>query len=65
MTREEKAGWIISIECCADHIRSELGDGIVESVYEHYGIEDIEDLSTRLLSEVYNELAAIEADMTG
>ena len=63
MTREEKAGWIISIECCVDNIRSELGDGIVEAVYERYGIEDIEDLSTSLLSEVYNELAAIEADM--
>ena len=63
MTREQKEGWIISIECCADHIREERGDRIVESVLERYGAKAVEDLSTECLSEVFNELQAIEADM--
>jgi hypothetical protein len=55
--------YIISIDNAASIISSELGDAVVESVFQKYGAHDIDDLNPAYLPDVFSELYAIEADL--
>ena len=55
--------YIISIDNAASIISSELGDAVVESVFQKYGAHHIDDLNPAYLPDVFSELYAIEADL--
>lgn len=55
--------YIISINNAASIISSELGNDVVESVFQKYGAHDTDDLNPAYLSDVFSELYAIEADL--
>jgi hypothetical protein len=55
--------YIISINNAASIISSELGDAVVESVFQKYGAHGIEDLNPAYLPDVFSELYAIETDL--
>ena len=55
--------YIISIDKAASIISSELGDAVVESVFQKYGAHNIDDLNPTYLPDVFSELYAIEVDL--
>ncbi len=63
MTRKERSNWITNIENTASFIESEIGTETVNYVLEKYGAKSIEQIASSDLSEVFNELYAIEADL--
>ena len=63
MEKSSRQNWIINIENCAAAIESCLGSAVVNSVLERYGAHSIRDLHSNVLSDVFNDLYAIEADM--
>ncbi len=63
MTAFEREDLIISIENSAAYIASENKQETVDFILAKYGTESIEQLSDCYLSEVFNELYAIEADL--
>lgn len=67
VTKDERENWIINIENTASTISSQLGsavvDAVVDTVVQRYGAKSIEDLNPNDLSDVFNELYAIEADL--
>lgn len=63
MTRTERENWIVNIENTASFIAAEIGDEVVASTLNKYGVRSIEQISSSDLSEVFSELYAIEADL--
>ena len=63
MNRDERMDWIISIESSAENVSAELGPAIVNSLLARYNARSICDISPSNLSEIFNELDGIEADM--
>lgn len=63
MTKSERRNWIINIENTAATVSAQVGQAVVDSVFRRYGAHGIEDLNPSDLSEVFNELYAIEADL--
>ena len=63
MTKSEHRNWIINIENTAATVSAQVGQAVVDSVFRRYGAHGIEDLNPSDLSEVFNELYAIEADL--
>lgn len=63
MTRVERNNWIINIENTASYIASEIGEEVVASTLYMYGASSVEQIASSHLSEVFNELYAIEADL--
>lgn len=63
MTRIERRNWITNIENSAAAVESQLGSAVVNSVFERYGANSVEDLNSCVLPEVFSELYAIEADL--
>ena len=63
MTRQEKDDLIVSIENASIYIVAEGRAEIVDFVLKKYGAKSIEDIPSVYLSEVFNELDAIEADL--
>lgn len=55
--------YIISINNAASIISTELGNAVVESVFQKYGAHNTEDLNPVYLPDVFSELYAIEADL--
>lgn len=63
MTRDERNNWILNIENTASYIASEIGEEVVASTLYKYGARSIEQIAPSDLSEVFNELYAIEVDL--
>ena len=63
MTNYERTNRIINIENSAAAVESQLGWGVVKSVFERYGAHVTWDLSPSNLPEVFSELYSIEADL--
>lgn len=63
MTAFERENLIISIENSAAYIASENKLETVDFILAKYGVESIEQIPDCYLSEVFNELDAIEADI--
>lgn len=63
MTKDERNNWIVNIENTASFIESEIGAETVNFVLEKYGAKSIEQIASSDLSDVFNELYAIEADL--
>jgi len=63
MTTIEKDSYIISIEESASIISSQVGSAVVDSVFQRYGAQSVEDLNPCDLPDVFSELYAIEADL--
>lgn len=63
MTEFERENLIISIENSAAYIASENKQETVDFILAKYGAESIGQISDCYLSEVFNELDAIEADL--
>lgn len=63
MTKCEHRNWITNIENSAAAVESQLGSAVVNSVFERYGAQSVEDLNPSDLPEVFSELYAIEADI--
>ena len=63
MTRAERENWIINIENTAYYIASEIGEKVVTSTLNKYGVSSVEQISSSDLAEVFSELYAIEADL--
>lgn len=55
--------YIISINNAASIISTELGNAVVESVFQKHGAHNTEDLNPVYLPDVFSELYAIEADL--
>lgn len=63
MTGFERENLLISIENSAAYIASENKSETVDFVLAKYGTDSIEQIPDCYLSEVFNELYAIEADL--
>ena len=63
MTSISNSDYIASIEESASIICSEIGPEVVDSVFQRYGAQCIEDLNPANLPDVFSELYAIEADL--
>lgn len=63
MNRDERMDWIISIENSAANVSAELGPAVVNSLLDRYNARSICDISPSNLSEVFNEIDGIEADL--
>ena len=63
MTTIEKDSYIITIEESASIISSQVGSAVVDSVFQRYGAQSVEDLNPCDLPDVFSELYAIEADL--
>lgn len=63
MANLDRNDYVTSIEESATAICKELGFEVVQSVYQRYGANCVEDLKTSDLPEVFSELYAIEADL--
>ncbi len=63
MTGIERKNWLINIENSASFIASEIGNEVVEATLYKYGVRSIEQIASSDLSEVFNELYAIETDL--
>ena len=63
MTTKEKDSYIISIEESASIISSQVGSGVVNSVFQRYGAHSIEELNPCDFPNVFSELYAIEVDL--
>lgn len=63
MTTIEKDSYIISIEESASIISSQVGSAVVDSVFQRYGAQSVEDLNPCDLPDVFSELYAIETDL--
>ena len=63
MTNYERKNRLINIENSAAAVESQLGWGVVKSVFERYGAHGTWDLSPSNLPEVFSELYSIEADL--
>lgn len=60
----DSESWRIIIENTADFITERIGSKTVEHIFRKYHATCVEDLSSVHYSEVYNELSAIQADLT-
>lgn len=63
MTRDERNNWLVNIENTASYIGTEIGMRTVEFVLEKYGAKEITQIPSSHLSDVFNELYVIEADL--
>lgn len=63
MTREERNNWILNIENTAAYIASEIGEEIIASTLNKYGVSSIDRIASSDLAEVFSALYAIEADL--
>lgn len=63
MANLSRNDYVTSIEESEATISKELGYEVIQSVYQRYGANCIEDLKTSDLPEVFSELYAIEADL--
>lgn len=63
MTSISNSDYIASIEESASIICSEIGPEAVDSVFQRYGAQCVEDLNPADLPDVFSELYAIEADL--
>lgn len=63
MTKSERRNWIINIENSAAAVESCLGSAVVKSVFERYGVHEIQDLNPSDFPNVFSDLYAIEVDM--
>ncbi len=63
MTGFERENLITSIENSALYIASEIKEETVDFILRKYGAESIEQIPSCYLSEVFNELYAVEADI--
>lgn len=63
MTKREREDLIISIDNATATISAQVGREVVDSVFKRYGAHDTWDLDPSYLSDVFNELYAIEADL--
>lgn len=63
MIVNEKDSYIIGIEESASIISSQVGSAVVDSVFQRYGAQSVEDLNPCDLPDVFSELYAIEADL--
>ena len=63
MTTNEKDSYITSIEESASIISSQVGSAVVDSIFQKYGANSVEDLNPCDLPDVFSELYAIEADL--
>lgn len=63
MDKAERDSLIISIENSAANVSAELGPDVVNSLLARYNARSICDISLSNLSEVFNELDGIEADL--
>ena len=63
MTRQVRENWIVNIENATSFIASEIGNETVGFVLEKYGAETIDEIADCDLSDVFNELDAIEAEI--
>lgn len=63
MANIRNSDYIASIEHSVSVISAELGNSVVESVFERYGAQGIEDLNLSYLPDVFSDLYAIEADL--
>lgn len=53
----------ISIEESSSIITKNLGNTVVESVFQRYGAHNADDLNPAYLPDIFNELYAIESDL--
>lgn len=63
MSKNSNSDYVTSIEESASIICSEIGPEVVDSVFQRYGAQCIEDLNPADLPDVFSELYAIEADL--
>lgn len=63
MSNTNTQDYRISIEESASIICSEIGPEVVDSVFQRYGAQCVEDLNPADLPDVFSELYAIEADL--
>lgn len=63
MSSISKQDYINSIEESASIICSEIEPEVVDSVFQRYGAQCVEDLNPADLPDVFSELYAIEADL--
>lgn len=63
MTSISNSDYIARIEESASIICSEIGPEVVDSVFQRYGAQCVEDLNPADLPDVFSELYAIEADL--
>ena len=63
MIRAERNNWIVNIENTASFVESEIGTEAVNFILEKHGAVSIEQIASSDLSDVFNELYAIEADL--
>uniref|UniRef100_UPI003FF0FEBA hypothetical protein n=1 Tax=Candidatus Fimivicinus sp. TaxID=3056640 RepID=UPI003FF0FEBA len=63
MTKSERKNWIINIENAAAAISAQVGQAVVDSVFQRYGTQSVWNLNSSDLPDVFSELYAIEADL--
>ncbi len=63
MSKNSNSDYVTSIEESASIICSEIGPEVVDSVFQRYGAQCVEDLNPADLPDVFSELYAIEADL--
>lgn len=63
MTQVERNHWIANIENTASYIASEIGEAVVVLTLYRYGAFSIEQIVSSDLSDVFNELYAIDVDL--
>ena len=63
MSKNTNSDYVTSIEESASIICSEIGPEVVDSVFQRYGAQCVEDLNPADLPDVFSELYAIEADL--
>ena len=61
--KREREDLMISIDNATATISAQVGREVVDSVFKRYGAHDTWDLDPSYLSDVFNELYAIEADL--
>ncbi len=63
MTRKETEMYQINIEAAASIISSNIGQHVVNSVFNRYDTSNVYDLNPADLPDVFDELSAIEDDL--
>lgn len=63
MTKSERENWIANIENAASFIETEIGVETVNFVLAKYSADSIGQIASSQLSDVFNELYAIEVDL--
>lgn len=63
MSKNSNSDYVTSIEESASIICSEIEPEVVDSVFQRYGAQCVEDLNPADLPDVFSELYAIEADL--